>query len=128
MVATTIDTEVIVLTVNTVSADTLDTDGTVTSGTGSTEGWSIVAPTGRDTDYLLKLWDDASGSTVVIVAGDRPPSQRSGLGDLTITLAASDVKYLVIDKSRFLQDDGTIRIYTSDAGTELTVFQLPKAL
>lgn len=126
MAITTIDTEVIVLVIDTVSADTLDTDGTVTGGATSADGWSIVTPTGRDVDYLLKFWDDASGCTIVIKAGDTPPSHRAGLGDLTIAMAASDVRYIMLDKSRFLQDDGTIRITASDAGAEITVFQLPK--
>lgn len=113
------------LVVNVESADILDAGGTV--ATTPTDGWVIAAPTGRDTDLLLKFLVDASGDTVTIVAGDRPPSQRSGLGNLAIVMAASDVRYIIIEKGRFLQDDGTILATCVDAGTSCKAFTIPKA-
>ncbi len=115
------------LVVNVVSADILDADGVVADTPA--DGWVIAAPAGvRDTLLLLKFLADATGDTVVITAGDRPPSQRSGLGTLSIVLAASDVRYIIIDPSRFLQDDGTIEAVCTDAGTTCKAFTIPKKL
>ncbi len=112
------------LVVNTASADILDGDGT--AATTPADGWVIAAPVSPDTDLILKFLADASGDTVTITAGDRPPSQRSGLGTLAITLAANDVRYILIEKSRFLQDDGTIEAVCTDAGTTCYAFTIPK--
>jgi hypothetical protein len=112
------------LVIDTASADIVDGDGTV--ATTPADGWVIAAPVGPDVDVILKFLADASGDTVTVVAGDRPPSQRSGLGNLSITLAANDVKYVMVEKSRFLQDDGTILATCTDAGTTCYAFTIPK--
>ncbi len=112
------------LVVDTESADILDAAGTV--ATTPTDGWVVAAPVAPDTMVLLKFLVDASGDTITIVAGDRPPSQRSGLGNLSLVLAASDVRYIIVDKSRFLQDDGTILVTCTDAGTTCYAFTIPK--
>lgn len=112
------------LVLNTESADILDANGDV--ATTPTDGWVITpADPGRRLT-LLKFLADATGDTVTIVAGDRPPSQRAGLGNLTITLAASDVRYIVVEKARFLQDDGTYLATCTDAGTTCKAFDLPQ--
>lgn len=113
------------LVVNVASADILDADGTV--ATTPADGWVIAAPLGRDTDLLLKFLVDATGDTVTVVAGDRPPSQRTGLGNLAIVMAVSDVKYIIVEKSRFLQDDGTFLVTCTDTGTTCRAFTIPKA-
>jgi hypothetical protein len=114
------------LVVDTESADILDGDGTV--ATTPADGWVIAAPVAPDTDVLLKFLVDATGDTITIVAGDRPPSPRSGLGNLSLVLAASDVRYIIVDKSRFLQDDGTILVTATDAGTSCYAFTIPKRM
>lgn len=109
-----------------VSADILDGDGTV--ATTPADGWVIAAPVSPDVDLLLKFLVDASGDTITIVAGDRPPSHLSGLGNLALVLAASDVRYIMIEKGRFLQDDGTFLATATDAGTSCYAFTIPKIL
>lgn len=113
------------LTVNTASASLTDAAQGVVATTPA-DGW-VIAATGIGGDrLLLKFAADASGDTVVIVAGDRPPSQRSGLGNLSITLGASEVKYVAVEAGRFLQDDGTLLATCGDAGTRCSAFILPK--
>lgn len=112
------------LVINTASADILDGDGD--AATTPADGWVIAAAGLGGDRLLLKFLADASGDTVTIVAGDRPPSQRAGLGDLEITLAASDVKYVCVEASRFLQDDGSIHATCTDAGTTCKAFIIPK--
>lgn len=113
-----------VMVVNTAGDDLPDASGTV--ATTPADGWVIAAMAYPGEFLLLKFLADATGDTVVITAGDRPPSQRAGLGTLSIVLAANDVRHIVIEKSRFLQDDGTIEAVCTDAGTMCWAFALPK--
>lgn len=80
---------------------------------------------GHPGKLLLKFLADGSGDTVVIQAGDKPPAERAGLGNLSVVLAASDVKFIVVDGSRFLHDDNTIKAVCTDAGTSVMAFFLP---
>lgn len=115
------------LVVNTRSADITDSDGTVAST--PSDGWSIaLGSQGRVQGLLLKFLADGSGDTVTILAGDNPPSMTAGLGNLTVTLAASDVRYIVLEGGRFLQDDGTVKATCTDAGTTVRAFLLPVAV
>ena len=131
MATTAIATELLVL--NTRSADLDPVNG---GGTGNgkvattpTDGWVISPPSGLafDDRLLLTFGADASGDTVTILGGDRYPAQRADLGNMTITLAASDVRYVSIETSRFLQNDGTILVTCVDAGTTCTAVMLPRA-
>lgn len=105
---------VVSLALNTESADLLAA-GTVATTPG--DGWVIAADGKADRALCLIFEADATGDTVTIVAGDRPPSQRAGLGNETVTLAASDIRAIWIDGSRFTQDDGSILATCTDAGT-----------
>ena len=96
------------LAVNVVGADILDAGGTSISN-ASANVFAIAAGGVGGGRMLLKFLVDGSGDTIVILQGDRPPSQREGLGDLSLVLANSDVRQIVVETSRFLQDDGTIR-------------------
>ena len=112
------------LVTNTVSADILDADG-VAIASASANVFAIAAGGLAGGRLLLTFFDDGSSDTVVILAGDRPPSQRVDLGNLSITMAASDCRYIVIEAARFLQDDGTIRVTCGDDGMECKAFTLP---
>lgn len=95
--------------------------------TTPTDGWVISAETGVLGERLiLRLVADGTGDTVTLTAGDRYPAQRPDLGLRTLTLAASDVVYVSIETSRYLQDDGTIIVTATDAGTVLMAMTLPK--
>lgn len=115
------------LVLDTPSADILDSDGTV--ATTPADGFSIALGTrGRIGSLIIKLLADGSGDTVVFKAGDQPPAMRAGLGDLSVVLAASDVRYIVIESARFMQDDNTVLATCTDAGTSMRVFAMPIAL
>lgn len=109
---------------DTMSADILDADGV--ASTTASDGWVVAAPVAPDVDILLKFLADASGDTVSIKAGDKPPAERAGLGDLDLVLAASDVRYIMVEKARFMQDDGTLLITATDAGTTCYAWTIPK--
>ncbi|KKL84937.1 hypothetical protein LCGC14_1959740 [marine sediment metagenome] len=111
------------LVLNTVSADILDTDGTAISD--ATNNVFSIKADGRGADrLLLKFLSDSSGDTVVIKAGDRPPALLAGVGDLSLTFAANDVRYIVVESARFMQDDGTINVTCGDDGTTCKAFEL----
>lgn len=110
------------LVLNAFSADILDADGTAISN-ASANVFSIKADGRAGARLLLKFLSDASGDTVVIKAGDRPPSPLAGLGDLSKVLAANDVRYVIVEAARFMQDDGTIDVTCGDDGTTCKAFE-----
>jgi len=116
-----------------VPVTTLTANAALAEATGTSldpSNGHYVTPGGREDDVFLYLdHTTASSKTVTIKAGSYPPAFRKGLGDLTITAAAS-TKYLIgpLESARFLQADGTINIdvQASTTGT-LRVYKLPRA-
>lgn len=101
--------------INTASAD-LPAAGTAISN--ASDNTFIIAVGARHADRITIYFEaNGSGDTVTILAGDRPPAQRAGLGTVTITLAASDLKAITLESARFVQDDGTIHATCTDDGT-----------
>lgn len=130
MATTAIATELLVL--NTRSADLPDAGGGTGNGLVATtpaDGWVVSPPAGLAFDERLwfRLTVDASGDTFTFLAGDRYPAQRADLGNLAIVLAASDTRFICIETSRFVQNDGTILVTATDAGSALTAMMQPKA-
>lgn len=112
------------LVLDTASIDHADANATAIA-TGA-DGWECDI--GKARKVVIKFVTDATGSTETITAGDLPPSHRKGLGNLAITMAASDVKYVVIDAARFKHNDGLIRGTCSLDADKITVFKLPDTL
>jgi hypothetical protein len=112
----------VVLALETESADL--PDASMTSIATAADGFSVLAANiGKGERVILRFIDSGSASVITIDAGDRPVSPRAGLGALTITLAASDVKYIVLDKARHMQDDGTITgTVDADATASMSCF------
>ena len=96
--------------------------------TTPSDGWEIQPPSGEilGERLIFRLIANGTGDTVTFKAGDRYPAQRVDLGDLDVVLAASDVRYVSIETSRFLQDDGKIIATCTDAGTILLAMIVPK--
>lgn len=120
------------LTLNTRSTDFINSGGgTLNNIVGDTsDGWEVQPPTGEvlGEHLFFRLVADGGGTvTVVFKAGDRYPAQRADLGDMTITLAASDERFITVESSRFLQNDGKMIIVPSDSGTILTALIMPQA-
>jgi hypothetical protein len=71
----------------------------------------------------------ASAKVVTFTAGDSPPADASGQGDLAVSFADGSttpvVKWFLVDSSRFEQSDGSvvITVAASTTGT-ITAFQL----
>jgi hypothetical protein len=123
----------VVLVMDTASADLPDANGTAIPA--GVDGFSIAATAlseGYGGNMLIKLHEvGGTAGVVVFTAGAKPPSMRADLGTLSVSLAASDMKYIVIEQGRFTQADGTITgIITgvSVDDVEMTVFRLPRSV
>ena len=110
------------LTLNTASAD-LPAAGWTAIATGA-DGFSLDM-TGVGSPVLLGFLDGGAADTVTITAGDRPPEQLQGQGNLTIAMAASDVKYVTLESGRFEQNDSTIKGTIAADATKMIAFLLP---
>ncbi len=106
---------------------TLPTSGGQTA-TSTTDGWSIALGSRGTTEQLyVVLLDDGSGCTVTVYAGDRNPgpAQLAAKGDDTFAMAASETFYYAFEPGRHEQDNNTIQMASSDAGTKLLAFLMP---
>ena len=116
------------MTVNTLSTDLVG--GMTDHNTGETGECDLDAnhtlPYMSGEDRLLVIFEEQDGAaaTIVFDAGDYPPSMLKDKGALTITLAASDIKPVVLEAGRFLQNDGKIT-YTVTGGVKIGFFRLP---
>lgn len=110
------------LALNVQSDDILDTDGTAISN-ASANVFVIAADARQGARLILKFTVNGSGDTVTITSGDRPPSPHAGVGDLELTLVASDVRYIIVEGARFTHDDGAIRVTCLDDGTTCYAFE-----
>ena len=103
--------------------------GKGTVATTPADGWVLSPPSGLQFDERLVLLcaADATGDTITVLAGDRYPAHRADLGNLSIVLAAWDLRMVSIETSRFMQNDGTILMTAVDAGTTIDAAMLPRA-
>ena len=110
------------LTLNEASAD-LPAAGWTAIATGA-DGFSL-AMSGVGAPVVLGFLDGGAADNITITAGDRPPAQLQGQGNLTITMAASDVKYITLESGRFEQNDSTIKGTIAADATKMIAFLLP---
>jgi len=111
------------LTLNEASAD-LPIASWTAIATGA-DGFSLDV-SGVGSPVVLGFSDGGGAADdVTITAGDRPPAQLQGQGNLTITMAASDVKYVTLESGRFEQNDSTIKGVAAANATKMIAFLLP---
>lgn len=117
----------ITLTSLALSAETADPAGTAIVHANT----HVISPTKGAGKVAIRLVNTtASEKTMTILAGDNPPAQSAGQGDLTLTFGAGNstpvVKWVVLESARFIQDNGTIRINVAGSTTgTISAFQLP---
>ena len=104
------------------------------SGDLPAAGWDAIADgtlgfsvdvSGVGSPVVLAFLDGGTADTITITAGDRPPAQLQGQGNLAITMAASDVKYVTLESGRFEQNDSTIKGTVAANATKMIAFLLP---
>ena len=114
------------------TADALDT------GTSAVTLPLALAGAGCDRTFIEVTNTAAAALKVEILAGDKPPALRSGLGDLTLVaaLAQNGVRIFgPFDSSRFMQNDATSKgrldfKFTPASGTitaSVRAYRLPKS-
>lgn len=117
-------------------ADTAITSTTLAlnAGTAQPAGTAIVAanthvitPTKAWSKVIVRLNNTFAGAKVfTILAGDNPPADAAGQGNLAISLAQDATQLVVLESSRFSQDNGTIRINVEASTTGfISSIQLP---
>lgn len=84
-------------------------------------------------EYLIRVVNTtASTKTVQVKAGDNPPADAAGQGDVTVSLTDGSgtptVKWVgPLSSARFIQNDGTVNIDVDAAMTgTITVFSIPR--
>lgn len=112
---------------NTATSDllaSLSDHNTGETGEVSVAGDTTLPYTAGD-DRLMLMFEEQDGSTasVVIDAGDYPPSALKDKGSLTVSLAANDFKAIVLEAGRFLQNDGKIT-WTVTGGVRIGAFRV----
>lgn len=97
------------------TADVLDT---------GTAAVTLAAAVGGQSELvILEVTNNAASAvnlTVSVLAGDNPPAQRAGLGDLDTVLAQNATKIIgPLESARFIQDDGKLNIKFTPASGAL---------
>lgn len=83
---------------------------------------------------ILEVTNDAGTAvnlTVSVLAGDRPPAERAGLGALDTVIAQNATAIIgPLESGRFIQDDGALSVtFTPASGTigaTIRCYKLPK--
>ncbi len=89
---------------------------------------AVITPTGRLEDGVLVIQNTFNGAKVATIAvGDNPPADASGLGPLAVSVADGDASYAAevigpLSSSRFLQDNGTVRVSFAGSMTGFIYF------
>lgn len=108
------------------TADVLDT---------GTAAVTLAAAVGGQSELvILEVTNNAASAvnlTVSVLAGDNPPAQRAGLGDLDTVLAQNAVKIIgPLESARFIQDDGKLNVkFTPASGTlaaSIRCYKIPR--
>lgn len=116
---------------DTAVAVTALTEGTISGdlvagGTSVTTGNVAVIAALGDTRNLIIGMYAASASVVTVQAGDNPPAQRADLGaNATNTVGAGEVRLLLVEGGRYVQDNGTIRITVGANTVIFRVYRIP---
>jgi hypothetical protein len=113
------------LTANTAVADVLASAGVAIDATNH-HVLTVAAPLDS---YILRI-NNTTGSTKVatIKAGDNPPADAAGQGDLAVSCTTGQVKFVgPLESARFIQNDGTLNVDIEAAMTGfITVFRVPR--
>lgn len=97
------------------TADVLDT---------GTAAVTLSADVGGQSELIMLEVKNTAGAandlTVSVLAGDNPPAQRAGLGDLDTVIAQNATKIIgPLESARFIQDDGKLNVKFAPASGTL---------
>lgn len=114
------------------------TDLTQNASVANPAGTAIVAanthtitPTKASRKLLIRLTNTTASTKVfTVTAGDNPPADASGQGQLDVSLTdgstTPQIAWVTIESARFLQNDGTVVITVASGTTgNIAAFQMP---
>lgn len=113
------------LTANAAVADVLASAGVAIDATNH-HALTVAKPLDS---YIIRINNTTAGTkAATIKAGDNPPADAAGQGDLSVSCTNGQVKFVgPLESARFLQNDGTLNI---DIETGMTgfiqVFRVPR--
>lgn len=109
------------------SGSTADVAGTAIAAANT----HTLTPTKRLSKVVIRLVNTTAAAKVfTLLAGDNPPADAAGQGNLTVSLADGSSTPVVVylsnlESARFIQNDGTVNITVASATTGfITAFQL----
>jgi hypothetical protein len=118
------------MTPNAVSAFIAGTTGTAIDATNH---HSITPPAGCPIEELLVVITNTTASTkaATVKAGDSPPADAAGVGDLSVSLTDGSTTpqsaLVSLGSARFAQSDGTVEIDIAAAMTgRIACFRIPR--
>lgn len=90
----------------------------------------VIAAAQPDRTMLRVKNTAGSAANAVIKAGDYPPAIAAGVGDLTVSVAASGTEWIgPLESGRFIRKDGTLLVDLGSGFTgTVTAFLLPKSV
>lgn len=111
-----------------------DPAGTTIDATNShyipaTYGSNPAHPASPELTLLRVTNTSGAGKVVTVKASNNPPALASGLGDLTVTVAATTgVEWIgPVESGRFIQNDGTMNVDIAAGHTgTITAFYFPR--
>lgn len=112
-----------------------DSGTTLTSVSLDATNSHVFTPTQPLGEYVLVVTNTtASTKTITIKAGDNPPADASGVGDLTVSFGAGDSTPVVktigpLSSARFIQNDGTVNVDVAASMTgTITLLRVPRTV
>lgn len=95
----------------------------------------VFTPTHPLNEYVLIVTNTTSSTkTVTIKAGDSPPADAAGQGDLVVSFTAGNVTPQVktigpLESARFMQNDGTVNVDVAASMTgTVTLLRVPRTV
>lgn len=101
--------------------------------TGTSAVTLAAAVGGESSRVILIVTNTAAANLVVsVLAGDKPPAERAGLGALTTANIAQNASRVLgpFESARYIQDDGSLSVTFTPASSTIacnvTCYKLPK--
>lgn len=113
------------LTANTAVADVLASAGVAIDATNH----HVLTVTHPLDSFIIRVNNTTAGTKVATIkAGDNPPADAAGQGDLLVSCTNAQVKFVgPLESARFIQNDGTVLVDIEAAMTGfIQVFRVPR--
>lgn len=95
----------------------------------------VFTPTHPLNEYVLIVTNSTSSTkSITVKAGDNPPADASGVGDLVVSFGAGNVTPVVktigpLSSARFIQNDGTVNVDVAGSMTgTITLLRIPRTV